>query len=44
MTLRGWVVFGRKNSWIVPAMLVRAIRQAINNHLKTVTVKENLTV
>ena len=35
---------GRNRSWIDPAMLARAVRQAINNQLRTGTVKGNPTV
>ena len=35
---------GRNYSWIGPAMLVRAVRQAINNQLRTGTDKGNPTV
>ena len=38
------VGLGRNYSWIGPAMLVRAVRQAINNQLRTGTDKGNPTV
>ena len=40
----GWVGLGRDRSWIVPAMLARAVLQAINNQLRINTVKGNPTV
>ena len=39
----GWVGLGRDRSWIVPAMLARAVLQAINNQLRINTVKGNPT-
>ena len=42
---RGALVgLGRNYSWIGPAMLARAVRQAINNQLRTGTDKGNPTV
>ena len=38
------VGLGRNYSWIGPAMLARAVRQAINNQLRTGTDKGNPTV
>lgn len=38
------VGLGRNRLWIDPAMLARAVRQAINNQLRTDTVKGNPTV
>ena len=38
------VGLGRNYSWIGPAMLARAVRQAINNQLRTGTYKGNPTV
>ena len=38
------VGLGRNRSWIGPAMLARAVRQAINNQLRTGTDKGNPTV
>ncbi len=38
------VGLGRNCSWIGPALLARAIRQAINNQLRTGTDKGNPTV
>ena len=42
----GWAMvgLGRNCSWIGPALLARAIRQAINNQLRTGTDKGNPTV
>ena len=38
------VGLGRNCSWIGPALLARAVRQAINNQLRTGTDKGNPTV
>ena len=42
--LVGFVGLRRNRSWIVPAMLASAVRQAINNQLRTDTFKGNPTV
>ena len=42
--LGAMVGLGRNCSWIGPAMLARAVRQAINNQLRTGTDKGNPTV
>ena len=42
--LGAMVGLGRNYSWIGPAMLVRAVRQTINNQLRTGTDKGNPTV
>ena len=45
LALHVWVGLGRNRcSWIVPAMLARALRQVINNQLRTDTFKVNQTV
>ena len=43
-TLGSMVGLGRNYSWIGPAMPARAVRQAINNQLRTGTDKGNPTV
>ena len=44
MDFRVLVGLGRKLMWIDPAMLERAVRQAINDQLRTGTDKGNPTV
>ena len=44
MGLLGWVRLGRNHSWIVSAVLARAVPQAVNNQLRTDMVKGNPTV